>query len=38
MLTLHEQLKLVAIHLKSLEELCSQEDYFKLSFLISCMS
>ena len=31
-----EQLKLVAIHLKSLEELCSQEDYFKLSFLISC--
>lgn len=31
-----EQLKLVATHLKSLEGLCSQEDYFKLSFLISC--
>ena len=31
-----EQLKLVAAHLKSLEGLCSQEDYFKLSFLISC--
>ena len=31
-----EQLKLVATHLKSLEELCSQEDYFKLSFLVSC--
>ena len=31
-----EQLKLVAVHLKSLEGLCSQEDYFKLSFLISC--
>lgn len=31
-----EQLKLVATHLKSLDGLCSQEDYFKLSFLISC--
>ena len=31
-----EQLKLVATYLKSLEGLCSQEDYFKLSFLISC--
>ena len=31
-----EQLKLVTAHLKSLEGLCSQEDYFKLSFLISC--
>ena len=31
-----EQLKLVATNLKSLEGLCSQEDYFKLSFLISC--
>jgi len=31
-----EQLKLVASNLKSLEKLCSQEDYFKYSFLISC--
>ena len=31
-----QQLKLVTSHLKALEGLCSQEDYFKLSFLISC--
>jgi len=31
-----DQLKLVANNLKSLEKLCTQDDYFKYSFLISC--